>query len=710
MAHPITEQWIQEATIHYEVKGHSFSVHVRFTPLGEVIELENHFLQLPPEARQLILGKEHHVIVPQIRAKGELLRFQLPCLLGTKTIPTELANVHQQLKDIQQEWRKTPAWNAPEYIEDPWVQQRYRTHHAPSWKLMEGLRELLFNWQNFWLHTTAVYSEELGGQLLALPLWTIIPLLPTPQSLRHAYRSLRFFPSPQARSGLLEALKQEKKKPFRVVILEALQPYQEPEILRIAYYFFQQKEKLDFQTYKAVLLLFGSFRSPQTEEIIEKELIHSHIEVAKAAAQVLKKWEYSKEEIADILDHYRYTLPGTKHIKSLFTQYLHLQDMAFYPSPASVLDLWQKAVLAGSTSPLTKDASLLMAPFNQRTIEPLFLNRMNTTKSGLTIAVLELMGLLGSNTETKYRPSQQMIETILHLTTDRLVPVQTRALRTLGMLRIPEPPPSFWPHLATLLEHKNPSIRDATLSTLANVLPKMELDDRILPPLHALCSLHQPPASLAKVIKALSFFNDRRSQEQCFQLFTSHRDQRVWIAAFQAVLQWSYGGIRMSDMWTYLLFDSPLNDHRSVYINELPQLRHPQKAAWLERLKGDPDSQVQRQARKLIKDEKAFGDFVLQLKINRRDGRHQDTMKHPMIPTIKRTFNVHWWQEVYQHAPKNLRQELDEILHQERHFLRQLLDFYPELPIPPWIKRSKRPQSSGEKQGVFSQIRKFLRR
>lgn len=269
MTQSLPTEWITRISLTKYIEGQDCQLDLKVNVFGEVLEIHNFFLQLPPQARQLMAGDKAVLISKKLKAFEQLLRFCLPLAAMQLLENNEWSGPSRALQRLRRQLAIADLKRYRNRIRDPWVFQAYELAGSDKQPLLSLLAELI---ENPPLRCTKVLYSINGyhAELAAPVLHHLLDYFADDETaVEHLYVSIGATRSEASRKLLLRHLKQDLKVGYYGAILRGLAYFQQENLRSHLQELFHQKGHLLLE--KDFAQLVGAFRKhpgPDSENLL----------------------------------------------------------------------------------------------------------------------------------------------------------------------------------------------------------------------------------------------------------------------------------------------------------------------------------------------------------------------------------------------------------------------------------------------------------
>lgn len=340
--------FIEIVTIRY--RGYSFDCRATYTIFGEVLKIDNLFLQLPKQAQQMILGKDYVQIIDKIEALGKLLFYKIP-LIQMGFVPTEYYPPSLK-KEIDLQVCLT---NYTHHVTDEWVRSLYdeycksertrRTRGSRQFdKYLKRLVEILFklesiNDKEFFKNLRTHFSK-----LSFAVLRTLIPLAKQKYHLSHIYYIIATAKNLESRDYILQQFQDEQRESLRQYVLPAFKVIKGEEVYTLLIDFYNNNPDLRGKPLVDLLCALRLYETDKVVKIAWKHFKRITPWECEASFRILMK-NIPESQIAEYLyDHLtirhrpKVAASALKFLVMLPPQYY----LPIYPLSISLLDFYRE--------------------------------------------------------------------------------------------------------------------------------------------------------------------------------------------------------------------------------------------------------------------------------------------------------------------------------------------------------------------------------
>lgn len=331
-----------------EFEGNFYEFSLLLNGYGEVMAVENHFLQLPPAARQLMAGNAQKKVSAYLSAWEGLLRFYAPLAVMGYMPGEEWEKIHAAVRPLQPGGSFKKMTDQDREFSDAWVREVYALEESGAgYTVFPHLANLLLL-ENDLEKYTALMEIRKAGKLLTEPvLFALLPVQAHNMVIRHIYETIGLLGTEKGVRFLISKLADREQSDFHVTILGGLARV-EDAVLReqmlapLLNYFRNAPFGLTDNEYARLLIrFFKDFPRPEIRQFLWIILKGFRMEPAKAAFEILVAYGEEEGTIAREL-HYVFATPKPplEYIKSALAIYGKVENRALLPPSNELLDLF----------------------------------------------------------------------------------------------------------------------------------------------------------------------------------------------------------------------------------------------------------------------------------------------------------------------------------------------------------------------------------
>ncbi len=401
MNHPIPKQLITKANVTQEIEGHFFDYTLTFTVFGEVLEVQNHFLELPKAAKQLLVANKINELERLSIAYGNLFTYSIPFASLGYLEATMWDEVYEAITILKTTNESYNQLNQEENIRDEWLLDIFyldKTEERLLWLLAQLFKENKKNRIKF-LKSIAQYTSEEIQEVCPI-LIARIPTLKDEVELKHTYAAFLNFEDDKTFQFLSNRLEDEAYQVYHVSILYALSMSKKEALKGILFKYYKAHPDIESE---ALLNLTVGLSSYKTQEVVVfMKLLLSGIKYTNVGRQIihhLKRCDIKEEEIANMLT--TNFLDESDVLKQFAATHLfkEIENLKYLPSANQLMDKLEWGFKVGK---LNINA---ITPLFKRRADEIDFNKLEgllkDDNKRLRDAVLALFGYFGKSKQIK---------------------------------------------------------------------------------------------------------------------------------------------------------------------------------------------------------------------------------------------------------------------------------------------------------------------
>ncbi len=332
---------IKTTTFPYQLDGVNIDFKVTYTVFGEMMKVENDFIQLPIDAQKMMLGAEFEEKIAAINGYGALFKYKIPLVVFgyyRKGIWKTIFEETNAINNSELDWF---AAAAPLYYVDNWVMELWRKfYNEPKSKDFDLLVDLFFKPDR---RSDAFTRLNQSKNSISLKTEFLIPLFLTLSTWSEQANSIKAFgtyPSRENFKLLVAILKKETKKDFHGDVLRALSKHNSPKLKNVLMDYYYSMPKIADDELSAIFEGFSHFATKDVAQLLWKNLENPEkMNASITAITTLKKIGVAEKKIAKKL---AVSLKAKKHLPLTLSQFNQLGEAEYLPSLEALLALVKK--------------------------------------------------------------------------------------------------------------------------------------------------------------------------------------------------------------------------------------------------------------------------------------------------------------------------------------------------------------------------------
>ncbi|PHN02629.1 hypothetical protein CRP01_31030 [Flavilitoribacter nigricans DSM 23189 = NBRC 102662] len=333
-------EWTTDIIQSVEHAGQAFTLGFRVNLFGEVIRVDNHFAQLPPAARVLMLGDiDFRPIERELERAIAYHRLAFPmAALGYLSGP-EWALFQQWLQNTWQTFGPHSIPDHATYLTDPLTHGIYLLEDESGTKVLDLIREIL---------TAGTAWEEKIEKTFVVPdpAWELVwinflPVMQKDYLKERMFKQFGLFRTERAWRFLLAALKRPDYQQMQNSILEGLQAFRHPEILQELKTFLEQQmvgnDKMGFFTSYQLMEHFAAYGTSDLQPLLYRALSTDTVNAAGKILETLSITGATETAIFDCLSQQLNETKAPGKIRACLSGISELEDPALYLPMATTI-------------------------------------------------------------------------------------------------------------------------------------------------------------------------------------------------------------------------------------------------------------------------------------------------------------------------------------------------------------------------------------
>lgn len=340
MFHSLPSHLITQTTFSKEVEGVEYDYTITHTVFGEVLHVENHFLQLPLTAKQLLVGSKHEAIAIYLENYKKLFRFLVPLAIMRYLKEQEWELFYEKTDSEINFQTSFDIATLDKLISDKWLLRAWKLKIRDENNDLKHFIEYVYfpNKRN-----DDFYSKfkKLDSELVGISLIHYLPFVENKDHKIQIYKTLYELPSQEVSTILLNNLKEERLREFHSYILQALIPYKSEQIKKTAIDYYKNNiQSLNSRELAAIPSLLKYYLEDNNVQAVLFEILKSEFHAAVLSAKVLKyNLPASQKMIAQTARQSLDNKTSVGVVKTALAIFELLDDVNYLPSPNEILDI-----------------------------------------------------------------------------------------------------------------------------------------------------------------------------------------------------------------------------------------------------------------------------------------------------------------------------------------------------------------------------------
>lgn len=341
-------EWITTCSFSTQIEGSVYEFSLEVNLFGEVISIENYFLQLPAPARQLMAGNKTESVVSLLEKWSALLHYYVPLAALGYLDGEAWRPVNEPIKQLRE---TIPLEKMPDFakvVRDEWVQKAYSAHATVHGKyLLNQLADLLLKEEEVSKYQALVKINGKEPKLIEPVLHALLPVQESHFIIERYYAAIAAFGTASGMEFLLAELKDKKSAAYHKAILSSLAGFEDLNLREqmldpLLAYFHNIPNSLSEHDYAFLLRqLFGAFPYPKVEDFLFRILKGYRIEPALAAFDILRGFNKEERMIVQSLRYIFSDLkPPLEYIECALAVYRKTEQKQSLPYSKELLDLF----------------------------------------------------------------------------------------------------------------------------------------------------------------------------------------------------------------------------------------------------------------------------------------------------------------------------------------------------------------------------------
>lgn len=335
---------ITQTVFNLEVEDENFEFIVHHTVYGEVLKVENAFLQLPKTAQALMYKeKKREKIIKKLEFQTAIFRFLVPIAVLGYMERREWEKFEKAVKKLENE---IPNFQEQEKkINDPWVIEAHNIHEEEEYfyalSTLAGIGML---------GAPSRQTHHLPQSLVQPMLLTMLPhfekdtdLSKSPQrgwsELWMCFSAFQHCPNEEIKAILMKRLFDEKYKNYWDSILKGLRPYTDKQTgEQLLLFYHQHKDDFTGSETRPLVSALKNFDNPETRTILWKILVSEYSYAAVDAYLALNEWGISDKQIIKKVRPNLIAKTSLEHVESALKVYKHLKNRSIVPTIEEMIE------------------------------------------------------------------------------------------------------------------------------------------------------------------------------------------------------------------------------------------------------------------------------------------------------------------------------------------------------------------------------------
>ncbi|PHN02630.1 HEAT repeat domain-containing protein [Flavilitoribacter nigricans] len=515
--------WLQTESFVANVDGQDFVFTLTVNPYGEVLEIRNNFLDLPPAAQSLLVGSKTAAIRRKLKQIQSIIPFYVPLATLGYSSGEEWAGIGEKIRLHQQEIPPEELPPFEDLLRDDWVKQLYRLHEKGEKKLLENLSLLIDHKKdNRWVFFR-MFNESPCP--LAEPVLHCLYPMESDREVRvEIIDGISILKNERSRRFLCKELSRKKNASLYRPLLHGLAGYKHDKIrLQLLKLYQEDRETIvnDYHDYFIRALL--PYSGPEVELIMKEALNGPHAYSGLYAFNFFRERGADPDVMAGKLHEQLRRKESAQHVLSALHVLKSLDNEAYLPTSEELVNLF----LWNSSAEGSNQLQWQLKEVLRNCVEEIHFTQLEPMLGDpdpeIRIAALDFFEM-GQGKEF------MQIVKLLEDPDDR---VKKRALRNIQEMSHRFRAPQALDPLVRMWEQVGPEFQEDIMSTLASILENAPRK-RTLPFLMEHLR-HPKPAVRRSIARALAHFQSPEIYPAIQQLLRDN-DQYVQEYAQKAMI------------------------------------------------------------------------------------------------------------------------------------------------------------------------------
>jgi len=345
-------EFVTTAKYQRSINGRAFDLTVHFTFFGEVLLVENHFLNLPEAAQQLSLGKDIKKVLSKLNTHIELLNYFVP-MATSGLLKSEEWNVfYQEAQALKNNIPELGELVPEKSVGDDWLKAFYQqlrlTRRAETFPYLRKLARDVEQWNVTNIRNIAFFKVKLAKPILL----KVAPVVENQQILNAIFETLEFFPSLEVKDLLIQQIKNFKSPSTHLSALKGLTFYEGRDLYLALLQYYVDYPQLIGKPLEYYMTCLGNYHTDRARAILKEILAGQSRSAGNQAFALLRKQGMTDEAFNRVLRPVFDERPSVNHLENVLNLYRKLDKEKYWPSPDEVIDLLLWANLKRPTTRL----------------------------------------------------------------------------------------------------------------------------------------------------------------------------------------------------------------------------------------------------------------------------------------------------------------------------------------------------------------------
>ncbi|WP_170110705.1 HEAT repeat domain-containing protein [Flavilitoribacter nigricans] len=479
-----------KTTISAEIGENRYEYLITATVYGEVIEIENLFLQLPEQAQRMMLGDQYDRWKPRIENFPNICRFALPIA----TLDLHEDESLEPLLSLIRERKKALNLNdlPPDLgkVRDPWTRDLFELFHFSPAKYLEIIRKscrslsVLLREEEQRLADACRHLGYYKFPLAPAVVRSVLPFMTPNHVGRLAGEVLVKFPEPENRAILLELYGSEPYQNIRSEILKGLSVYQDQEVYDIALKAYREETKTNKpeQLVTNILMALKNFHTPEVTEIAWEVLCGPLRFAGNEAEKILRSRGISDGDILDRIKPNFYDEKKPEYMQNVLARFHNIKNPYLLPRAEEfiwilprLLEKKQNLNIAYATP------SLIAKRYNASVPDHLYQLLEHASPFVRQAGVIQIGVICHQYDHVNFQFSERLEEKFFELLKDDHRDVVKEVANSLGNIAGRVNKAAYIPKLLPLVENKDVLIQLGSMRAINRVLEHVPFDPAICP-------------------------------------------------------------------------------------------------------------------------------------------------------------------------------------------------------------------------------------